>query len=113
MTSSDLAAVEAKRLAALQSTGLLDTPPEEIFDRWTELASRVLKTPVVLMSLVDRDRQFFKSEVGLPEPWAEKRETPLSYSFCQYVAASNQPLVVTDARAHPLVREIWRCGISA
>lgn len=105
MTSSDLAAVEANRLATLRRSGLLDSPPEEIFDQWTALASRVLKTPVVLMSLVDRDRQFFKSQVGLPEPWAEKRETPLSYSFCQYVVALDQPLVVTDARALPLVRD--------
>ena len=105
MTAAALASLEAKRLSALHQSGLLDTPPEEIFDQWTKLASKVLKTPVVLMSLVDAERQFFKSQFGLPEEWAAKRETPLSHSFCQYVAASNEPLVISDAREHPLVRD--------
>ncbi len=94
---------EEKRLDVLQRSGLLDSPPEKIFDRLTELAAKALDVPVVLMSLVDRDRQFFKSQIGLPNEWAEKRETPLSHSFCQYVAASKEPLVVRDAREYPLV----------
>ena len=65
------------RIAALGRTGLLDTPAEEPFDRLTRLATRLLKTPVALVSLVDRNRQFFKSAVGLPEPWRSRRETPL------------------------------------
>ena len=55
--------------------------------------------PVALVSLVDDRRQFFKSQTGLPEPWASARETPLSHSFCRYVVASRQPLIVSDARA--------------
>jgi GAF domain-containing protein len=92
-----------KRLAALQRVGLLDTPPEETFDRLTNLARRILKVPVALVSLVDRDRQFFKSCAGLPEPWASRRETPLSHSFCKHGVASGEPLVVEDARRHPAV----------
>jgi GAF domain-containing protein len=92
-----------KRLAALQRVGLLDTPPEETFDRLTTLTRRILKVPIALVSLVDRDRQFFKSCSGLPEPWASKRETPLSHSFCKHVVASGAPLVVDDARRHPTV----------
>lgn len=91
------------RLAALKRTGLLDSPPEEVFDRLTRLASRALSAPVALVSLVDDHRQFFKSQVGLEEPWAAERQTPLSHSFCQHVVLSEAPLVVEDAREHPAV----------
>src|SRR3954464_7514005 len=92
------------RLEALRATALLDSPPEEAFDRLTRLASHALNVPVALVSLVDEDRQFFKSCIGLPEPWASRRGTPLSHSFCQHAVASGEPLVIEDAREHPLVR---------
>jgi two-component system, cell cycle sensor histidine kinase and response regulator CckA len=95
---------EPGRLAAVRRTALLDTPPEEAFDRLTRLAARLLGTPVALISLVDEDRQFFKSATGLPEPLATLRTTPLSYSFCRHVVESGARLVVEDARRHPLVR---------
>ncbi len=98
-------ALEEARLTALQRTGLLDSPPESLFDLITSVAASRLKVPVVLMSLVDSDRQFFKSQCGLPQPWAEKRETPLTHSFCQFVSILGEPLVVEDARQHPLVRD--------
>ena len=87
------------RLDALRRTGLLDTPPEEVFDRLTRLVRRLLGAPVVLVSLVDADRQFFKSALGLPEPWATRRETPLSHSFCQHVVATGAPLAVARRSA--------------
>jgi signal transduction histidine kinase len=93
------------RLAALRATALLDSPPEEAFDRLTRLASHVLGVPVALVSLVDEDRQFFKSCIGLPEPWSSRRGTPLSHSFCKHAVATAEPLVIEDAREHPLVRE--------
>jgi GAF domain-containing protein len=93
------------RLAELQRVALLDTPPEEPFDRLTRLATRLCKTPVGLVSLVDRDRQFFKSAVGLPEPWHTRRETPLNYSFCKHAVAQREPLVVHDARRDPTFRD--------
>ena len=96
---------EQQRLAVLIAANLLDTPAEETFDRLTRLASAILKTPVALVSLVDHHRQFFKSSVGLPEPWATVRETPLSHSFCQHVVQTNEILAVTDARIDPLVRD--------
>ncbi len=104
---SDLLAIvhNLNRLAALGRTGLLDSPAEEPFDRLTRLATRVLKTPVALVSLVDRDRQFFKSAAGLPEPWQTRRETPLSHSFCKHVVALHQPLVIPDARKDPAYRD--------
>jgi PAS domain S-box-containing protein len=92
------------RLAALRRTSLLDTPPEEGFDRLTRMSSRLLGTPVSLISLVADDHQFFKSAIGLPEPWASRRVTPISFSFCGQVVATGEPLVLEDARRHPLLR---------
>lgn len=92
-----------QRLAALHRLGLLDSPTEPAFDRLTRLATRLLHVPVAFISLVDTDRQFFKSSIGLPEPWASLRETPLSHSFCQYVVDTGELLVVADAPNHPLV----------
>ena len=92
------------RLAALRHTALLDTPPEEGFDRLTRMASRLLGTPVALISLISEDRQFFKSAMGLPEPWASRRAAPLSFSFDAQVVSTGEQLVVEDARRHPLLR---------
>ena len=97
--------IDPARLASLRATGLLDSPPEKAFDDLTELVGRLLDTPVSLVSLVDSDRQFFKSSCGLGEPWASKRETPLSHSFCKHVVAANEPLIVPDARQHAVVRK--------
>src|SRR6185436_6974562 len=63
---------------------LLDTPPEQAFDRLTGLAARLLGAPVALVTLLGEDRVFFKSAVGLAEPWASRRSTPLAYSFCRH-----------------------------
>jgi PAS domain S-box-containing protein len=96
----------ARRLDALRRACVLDTPPEEAFDRLTRLAARTLRAPVSLVSLVDADRQFFKSCAGaLPEPWHSARQTPLSHSFCQHAVTSGKPLVINDAREHPLVKD--------
>ena len=84
---------------------MLDAPAEIAFDRLTRLAARVLGTPVAFISLIDSDRQFFMSSVGLPARWAAQRETPLSHSFCQYTLLLREPLVVSDARTHPWLRE--------
>ena len=91
------------RLTALYRLMLLDSPPEVAFDRITHLLSKLLDAPVALMTLLDVNRQFFKSQIGLEEPWASARQTPLSHSFCQYVVMTGQPLIVTDARTDPLL----------
>ncbi len=90
------------RLAALQAVALLDTPAEAAFDRLTRLAARFTGAPVALVSLVAADRQFFKSSIGLPEPWRSRRETPLSHSFCQHNRTTGVPLNIADAREHSL-----------
>jgi GAF domain len=93
------------RLAALERLDLLDPAPEAEFDRYTALASKMLDAPVALVSLVDSQRQVFKSRRGLDEPWASSGETPLSHSFCQHAVEGRSPLVISDAREHPLLRD--------
>ena len=92
------------RLGVLTSTRLLDSSPEAVFDQVTRLAARLLDVPIVLMSLVDKDRQFFKSHVGVPPPIDETRETPLTHSFCQWVVADREEVIVPDTRDHPLFK---------
>jgi diguanylate cyclase (GGDEF)-like protein len=90
---------DGARLAAVCELGVLDTAPESAFDRFTSLVCDLLDVPISLISLIDRDRQFFKSARGLSGPWAEARETPLSHALCQYPVATGEPFVVSDAHA--------------
>lgn len=92
------------RLEDLDATGLLDSPPEESFDRLTRLAAKLLGAPTALITLVDKDRQFFKSQVGLRGAYARDRETRLSHSFCQWVVSGKEQLVVPDANKHPVLK---------
>jgi PAS domain S-box-containing protein len=92
------------RLAALAETRLFGTPPEEAFDRLTRVAVRLLGARTSTLSLVDDRRQFFKSAIGLPEPFAGIRETPVSHSLCAHVVAAGAPLVIRDAMADPRLR---------
>jgi diguanylate cyclase (GGDEF)-like protein len=91
---------EAQRLAALRRYDILDTAPEESFDRITRLAQTLLQTPMVLLSLIDEDRQWFKSRLGL-----DATETPRSISFCTHAIHQDAPLIVSDALEHPLFRD--------
>lgn len=83
---------ETTRLAALQALGLLDTGREERFDRITRMAARVFDVPIALISLLDAHRQWFKSNLGFPQP-----ETPRATSFCNHAIQSPEALVVPDA----------------
>ncbi|TAD89961.1 MAG: sensor histidine kinase [Alphaproteobacteria bacterium] len=85
---------DAARARALKALHILDTPPEVVFDRLTHLASRLFDSPIALISLIDRDRQWFKSRVGLDVP-----ETPRSVAFCDLAVRTNSTLVVEDAQA--------------
>jgi CheY-like chemotaxis protein len=93
-----------ERLKALSASGLLDSPPDETFDRLTRLTTALLGVPTALLSIVDRDRQFFKSASGLEQPWSDARQTPLSHSFCQWVVGGNEEIAVDDARNDPVLR---------
>ncbi len=83
----------------LYTLALVESPTEEAFDKFTRLVTRALDVPVALVSFVEeeRDRQVFKSQIGLDPEWAEQGETPLSHSFCQYVKRDNRPLIIEDA----------------
>jgi diguanylate cyclase (GGDEF)-like protein len=85
---------EAERQAALDEQFILDTEPDEDFDRITRLASQMLGVPIALISLVDRQRQWFLSRVGL-----ETRETPRELAFCAHTICADDVLVISDATA--------------
>ncbi|MEU8422050.1 SpoIIE family protein phosphatase [Micromonospora sp. NPDC048835] len=95
---------DPQRLRALADTGL-DATPDEALDRFARLVGDLLDVPVALVSLVSADRQFFPGAVGLPEPWSQRRQTPLSHSFCQHVVDIEAPMVLPDARLYPRVRD--------
>lgn len=91
------------RFGSLLALGVVGRP-DSAFDRLTRLAALALRAPITLVTVLELDRQVFASCRGLPEPWASMGETPLSHSFCQHVIDSGEPLVIEDARQHPLVR---------
>jgi signal transduction histidine kinase len=87
---------ETERLAALQALDLLDTPAEARFDRLTRLAARLFGVPIVLVTLVDRERQWFKSRHGL-----DLGETGRNVSFCGHAILQAEPFIVPDAAQDP------------
>ncbi len=87
---------ELQRLAALRSIKILDTPREERFDRITRLATRVFQVPIALISLIDEERQWFKSCQGL-----DMNETSRQYSFCAHAIMQEGIFVIPDARLDP------------
>ena len=93
------------RLAAVRGTNLLDTEAEEVFDRLTRLAVRLVGIPAAFISLVDANRDFFKSTCGFGEPLATSREFT-GPTFCHYTVQGTTPLVIPDAVADPEYRNI-------
>jgi signal transduction histidine kinase len=97
---------ETQRLEALREYGILDTPPEAAFDRITSLAAELFEAPIAAVSLVDEDRQWFKSIVGL-----DAAQTPREHAFCAHTILDEEVMVVPDAeqdarfRDNPLVTD--------
>jgi excisionase family DNA binding protein len=95
---------EARRLAALAATGLVDSLPEERFHRIVRLAATVTASPIALVSLLTARRQWFKARVGLGP-----QETPREWAFCSHAILQDAPFMVEDAatderfRDNPLV----------
>src|SRR5579883_2207129 len=95
---------ETARLEALRRYGILDTPPDPAFDRLTRLGARVFGVPRVLVSLVDENRQWFKSCYGV-----DFQESAREVSFCAHAVAAKQPFIIPDTkndarfREHPFV----------
>lgn len=92
MQSPDIPINETERLIALIESGLLDSPQEERFDRLTRIAQQIFNTPYVLVSLVDAERQWFKSNQGL-----DACETGRNISFCGHAILQNEVFIVEDA----------------
>lgn len=87
---------EYGRLAALRRMDVLDTPPEQPFDKIVDLVRTVLSVPIAAVTLVDHDRQWFKAQQGLAVSGTER-----SISFCTHTIQQSEPLVVRDAREDP------------
>ena len=85
---------EERRLLALHQSGVLDTEPEERFDRYTRIAAALFDVPIALVSLVDRDRQWFKSRWGV-----DASETDRDLAFCAHAILGNDVMQVPDALA--------------
>ena len=85
---------ETQRVAALHALNVLDSPREERFDRITRTASRLFGVPIALVSLVDENRQWFKSCLGL-----DLEQTDRSWSFCAHALLGDEPLVIPDTHA--------------
>jgi GAF domain-containing protein len=83
---------EAQRMETLRSYQVLDTPEEQAYHDLTLLASHICETPIAMVSLVDSDRQWFKSRVGI-----SMAETPRDHAFCAHAIASSETMVVPDA----------------
>ena len=92
---------EEERLAELTGLNLLDTPTEAEFDRVTERLTKLFKVPIALLTLIDKDRQWFKSQTGLPTDLAEARCTSRDISLCGHVIANDEMLIVRDLARDP------------
>ena len=92
MKKPDIPQNEESRLKTLRSLSILDTPPEQRFDRLTRMAKRMFSVPIVLVSLIDEDRQWFKSSVGL-----SVRETGRDISFCGHSILGNDIFIIPNA----------------
>src|SRR2546427_8362325 len=96
MEKAPLPENEAQRLEALRSLKILDTPPEERFDRITRLTMHLFDVPIVLVSLIDTRRQWFKSSQGIPVG-----EIPRDISFCAHTILGNEVLIVQNTSLDP------------
>lgn len=96
MPAASLPPDESERQELLESLAILDTAPEPVFDQITRLTTRLLGVPIAVFSLVDKDRQWFKSRIGL-----DVQETSREAAFCAHAILQSAPLVVPDATADP------------
>ena len=101
MVPAPLPPNEEERLAELNGLNLLDTPTEADFDQVTERLTKLFKVPMALLTLIDKDRQWFKSQTGLPADLAEARWTSRDVSLCGHVIANDEVLIVRDLARDP------------
>ena len=94
MSTAPIPVNEVERIIDLRALEILDTPADERFDRITRIAQRLFDVPIALVSLVDEDRQWFKSRLGL-----DAAETPREVSFCAHAILDDRILLVPDAKS--------------
>lgn len=94
-----LSRLEQRRLAAIRRLGILDTPPEERFERLTRIAQRFYRVPIALFTVVDEERQWFKSKQGI-----DLGETHRSIAFCDHAIKRDTVFIVEDATRDPRFR---------
>lgn len=92
MIAAPIPEVESQRLAVLHELSILDTLEEEAYDDLTMLAAQICQTPIALVTLIDSDRQWFKSRRGFAP-----RETPRDIAFCSHAILDNKPFIVNDS----------------
>jgi len=100
MSETPIPACESARLDSLRRCRILDTDPESSFDELVDLAAELCNVPIALVSLVDRDRQWFKAKTGI-----DVDETPRSVAFCGYVVYEDKPFIVEDATQDPRTQD--------
>lgn len=98
MVKPPIPANDADRVGILRSLGILDTPPEPDYDDLTQLAAQICNVPLALITLIDADRQWFKSKIGM-----EGTETPREVSFCAHVInyPEREVFIIPDAKEDP------------
>lgn len=96
---------DPRRLAALRSTGLLDSPEEPVFDALTRRAADLLAVPATFISLVDERRDFYKSAFGFAKPLSDVRQLE-GRTFCHFAIGSEAPLVIENTLRDPVYREV-------
>ena len=96
LTPAPIPADEPARLQEVQRLRLLDAEPDEMLDAVTRELARAFAVPISLVSIIDTDRQFWRSHVGLPDDLAAAGEAPRDTSICGHVVALNEALVVED-----------------
>ncbi len=94
-----------KRLSTVRELDLLDTPAEELFDSMTRLAATLLGAQAAFVSIVDADRDFYKSQFGFPDALAAARESK-GETFCHHAIEGDAPLAIDDTHALPLWKAV-------
>ena len=95
---------DPERLKAVRASSIYHTKPEAAFDELTQRASKLLRAPMVLITLVDEYGDYVKSQVGLEDRYASKQEIDIGPSFCQLTIAQKEPVVIPDTSKFPTLR---------
>jgi len=97
---------DTTRPAAVRHGPIRDAAARHVFDRLTRLVAALLDVPIAMINVVDEEQLFFASWVSPAELTLDERGMPLQHSICQHAVLSRMPLVIEDARAHPVVRDL-------